>query len=108
MSSRYVPKATRMALDAQAACQACGGPGPFEADHSTPHALGGGNGADNLQNLCIPCHRAKTRHDVKAIAKVKRIVRKQAGTWRPNRKRIRSRGFDKRLRRRMDGSVVRR
>lgn len=34
------------------------------------------------------CHKPKTAEDKKKIAKVKRILRKAAGTWRPNRKKI--------------------
>jgi len=43
--------------------------------------------------LCVPCAKAKTRTDVKAIARAKRLARKQAGTWREPKARIRSAGF---------------
>ena len=48
----------------------CESDGPFHADHSTPNALKSGK-PDQL--LCIPCHRIKTKSDVRAIAKVKRL-----------------------------------
>lgn len=33
----------------------------WEADHITPVAHGGGScGLDNLQSLCVPCHKKKT------------------------------------------------
>lgn len=41
----------------------------WQADHCTPHAWAG----EALQPLCITCHKAKTKKDVKAIAKVKRV-----------------------------------
>ena len=34
---------------------------------------------ENCQILCIPCHKAKTKRDVKQIAKTKRIIKKAAG-----------------------------
>lgn len=108
MTSRYLPAATRAALQAQTACAICGGPGPFEADHAHALALGGGNGPDNLRRICRPCHAIKTRRDVKAIAKAKRVARKLAGTWKRRGPKIHSRGFDKSLRRKFNGMVERR
>ena len=106
--TRYLPIATRAALAEQLTCRACNGPGPFEADHAHPHTLGGGNEPDNLRHLCKPCHAIKTKTDVKAIAKCKRIARKLAGTWRqPKGRKLTGRGFDKTLRRKMDGTVER-
>lgn len=47
----------------------------FEVDHIRPVAWGGGScGIDNLQSLCPPCHRIKTRRQ-------RRMQRK--GKWRP-------------------------
>ena len=70
----------------------CMSEGPFEADHSTVHVW------DNKkpdQLLCIPCHRRKTKSDVKRIAKVKRITGKTRSQWNGDRnsKPIRSAGF---------------
>ena len=45
--------------------------GPFEADHFTCVALGNASKPDQL--LCRACHAVKTKRDVKAIAKVKRL-----------------------------------
>jgi len=101
----HIPRAVRKAVDAREACEACGGPGPFERDHRHAVALGGGNELDNLALLCIGCHAEKTRRDVKAIAKAKRIARKLAGTWPKHGRKLQSRGFDKRLRKKLDGTV---
>lgn len=73
-------------------------------EHSTPHAWSGGK-ADQL--MCVAHHKEKTRADIKAIAKVRRIARgktqydkrKKAGGTR-----IKSPGFAK-LRKKFDGSV---
>lgn len=55
------------------AAPTCMSEGPFEADHSTPHAW---DSKKPDQLLCVPCHRKKTfglRGDISTIAKVKRI-----------------------------------
>lgn len=104
--SRYLPKATRAALQAQLVCYDCGGPGPFEADHGCPVGLGGGNEPENLFKRCIRCHSVKTKRDVRAIAKAKRIARKLAGTWRkPKGRPIQSRGFRTDIRRKFNGKT---
>ena len=42
-------------------CQTCGRAGRLEADHITPLDEGGDPWAlDNLQALCVTCHKAKT------------------------------------------------
>ena len=44
--------------------------GFWQADHITPVEHGGGMaGLDNLQTLCTPCHKAKTRAQAKARRK---------------------------------------
>jgi len=48
----------------------------FEVDHVVPVALGGSNEPENLQILHRPCHREKTRSDVKSIRKADRIRKK--------------------------------
>ena len=53
--------------------------------------------------LCKSCADAKTKRDIAAIAKVKRIQRGPRETKRP----LKSRGFDKSLKKKMDGTVVR-
>ena len=60
----------------------CGSTGPFEEEHSTPNTWEPGK-PDQL--MCIPHHKKKTKRDIAAIAKVKRIVRKRDGLTRPKR-----------------------
>ena len=43
-------------------CQSCGNPGRLECDHIVPLRRGGEMwDLDNLQALCPPCHRTKTK-----------------------------------------------
>jgi hypothetical protein len=91
------PHQMRDLLIAQAGvCAApnCMSEGPFEADHSTPNALQPGK-PDQL--LCKPCHARKTKRDVKAIAKVKRLNGTTSSQWsrrKQNGSRIKSKGFE--------------
>jgi len=58
-----------------------------EWDHRVPLALGGTNDDENWQILCRTCHSSKSHgskatsygSDIHAIAKVRRIQKKQAG-----------------------------
>jgi len=71
----------------------CMSEGPFEGDHSTPHAW---DDKKPDQLLCVPCHRAKTKYDVKAIAKTKRLNGTTSSQWsrrEENGSRLKSRGF---------------
>lgn len=66
------------------------------AEHSTPNALKPGK-PDQL--MCASCHKVKTRRDVKAIAKVKRLNGKTMSQYERRKKfgsRLRGRGFEKR------------
>jgi 5-methylcytosine-specific restriction endonuclease McrA len=42
---------------------------PFDIDHITPLADGGSNDPQNLQILCVPCHKKKTSLEAKARRK---------------------------------------
>lgn len=59
-------KLQRLRMDvwrASPACKACErivGPDQFELDHIKPLHKGGTDDWDNLQVLCIECHKAKT------------------------------------------------
>lgn len=81
---------------------------PEIGEHFTPVALGNSDKPDCL--LCKACAKEKTRRDVKAIAKVKRIRngKTQADKRAAKGSRMKSRGFDKSMRKHMDGSVSRR
>ena len=77
-----------------------------QADHKNPLWCTGTNEADNWQLLCISCHGAKTKREATARAKVKRLERMRwEALKKPNGRKMQSRGFDKRLRKRMDGRV---
>jgi len=78
---------------------------PTVMDHKTPLELGGMDDLANLWPLCQGCNKTKTRRDIAQIAKMRRI-HKQEKPREPSR--MRSRGFDKSLSKRMDGRVIRR
>lgn len=107
-AEKLTPKEFGMMLLLQGGvCARCKGPGPFEADHSTPNALERGK-PDQL--LCVPCHDAKTyglRGDISSIAKAKRLRDKRTQHDRRLAKgsRMASRGFDKSKTKGFDGVV---
>lgn len=76
---------------------------PWVADHIHQLAMGGGNEWENFRPLCQPCTRVKDREDAGRRGKVRRLsgLNKQRA-----KRRIQSPGFDKTLRKRMDGTVV--
>jgi hypothetical protein len=93
-----------------------------EIDHIIPVWMGGADDETNMEGLCVEHHKIKTRLDAVSRAKAKRLIGKNAGltakmagqapigdnaTVVPEkRKRIfRSRGFEKRMRRLMNGKV---
>lgn len=89
-------------------CHCCGETieGPWDVDHIIPIALGGLHEPSNWAPIMRDHHKAKSRADVKAIAKVNRIHARQDGLkkTRP----IASKGFDKNKRRKFDGTVEKR
>lgn len=80
------------------------GYGPMIDEHILPVDLGGSNDLGNRELRCVPCAKAKTREDRRRIDKARRIRKTAAGDVRPKRK-IAGHGFDKSLRRRMNGNV---
>lgn len=76
-----------------------------DVDHTIPHFFTQDDRPENLTGMCVAHHAEKTRQDIKAIAKVKRIIAKHRGEVAPKRT-IRSAGFPKHLRRKMNGEVV--
>ena len=62
-----------------------------DVDHILPLWSGGSNANDNLEALCVDCHKQKTAAEAKARGKVKRLA-DETGTNRV-RKPIQSRGF---------------
>ena len=82
-------------------------------EHTHPVALGNAEKPDRL--LCLSCADVKTNgtkattkgSDKHSIARAKRLERKRLGTWPATRHPMKSRGFDKSLRKKMNGDVVR-
>ena len=93
-------------------CYHCGEPvemlGPtVRYDHRIGVWLTERDEDDDVSPAHLWCDKPKTAEDQGRIAKVKRLIKKGAGQPRKPSK-LQSRGFDKRLRKKMDGSVVRR
>ena len=81
-------------------------------DHRDPLWISGKDDDANLFPIhAAPCNRLKTSKDLKAIAKVRRLLKKAQkkppGPTRSPKRRIKSRGFDKTVKRRLDGRVCR-
>lgn len=96
----------------QARCYMCGGKlreTGHEWDHSIPLALGGKHEAANIYCLCPDCHLCKTRADVAIIAKSKRQggEKGQYARRKRNGSKLKSRGFDKSVKRKMNGDIER-
>lgn len=66
------PKTRKQVAERDRACVRCGDTGPYELDHIVEVKRGGTNDADNLQRLCVSCHKVETA----AFAKARRIGRK--------------------------------
>lgn len=93
---------------ARGSCQKCGEwlGDVWHIDHRIPLAQGGAHAPSNWDALCVSCHRQKTKADVGQIAKTKRIIKRETEGKKPSR--LKSRGFSKTLRKKMDGTVERR
>ena len=74
----------------------------WEADHVTPHALGG----TFVLPICIYCHKKKTKTDVRTIAKAKRISDRHYGIKRSSNPM--PGGKHSRLKKKLNGQVVER
>lgn len=74
-------------------CHYCGDPinsarDDWQCDHVIPLALGGSDAWSNIRAIHVHCHKLKTRTDIKAIAKARRIAAKHAGGHKPPRYRL--------------------
>lgn len=60
----HIARETRLAVYTRdgGRCTECGSGFELQYDHVIPHALGGGDGVDNLQLLCGDCNRSKGSH----------------------------------------------
>lgn len=91
-------------------CQLCRqaiGVKGFDLDHHIPLALGGEDIEENMRPLCRPCHKLKTRGDLGALARVRRLAAKHAGAKAPSRTPLPG-GRRSGWKRKLDGTVVRR
>jgi 5-methylcytosine-specific restriction endonuclease McrA len=84
----------RATVDGKLFCEGCGGlvKGKFEIDHIRADGLLGEPTLENARVLCQPCHKEKTKADVGAISKAKRVEARHLGIQRKVR-RIQSRSF---------------
>lgn len=90
-------------------CAICGEPfadgDKIEWDHTHQLAMGGADEVDNLRPAHGACHLGKSRADAAARGKVRRLTgqtRKRRGP------KIRTRGFNRAFRKRMNGQVEKR
>lgn len=78
----------------------------FIKDHRVPRAMGGKTNYANLQLICEVCAAGKDPADISDIARAKRLALKADPATRPKSKRpLQGRGFDKTLRRGLDGTT---
>jgi 5-methylcytosine-specific restriction protein A len=99
----------RAFMEANGLCALCGDKiiGAWDIDHRIELALGGKHEPSNWRIAHKSCHRQRTSERAPVLAKVKRILRREAGETRTKRP-IPNRPFNKTLRRRFDGTVERR
>lgn len=120
MTRLTVTKSAQLdAFKANALCPKCFKPfnGDVEFDHEIPLGL---NGPDHDEKPMVPlhkdCHQTKTKADVKRIAKAKRqggetgqwARRQKRGPSLKSGKKLQGRGFEKSLRKKMNGKVEKR
>jgi hypothetical protein len=77
----------------------------LEREHVTPLKLGGADDPTNAAYSLSEAHKAQTKKDVAAIAKVDRLL---GLTCNGAKKKIGNRGFDKTLTRKFSGETVKR
>jgi hypothetical protein len=98
----------RLAVEQKGKCAKCGVKLKFEPhqirDEHVVSLFGGGtNDLSNRQLWCLACVKPKNASDAARHAKIKRL-RGQTKTG--PKKKIQSRGFDKRFKRKMNGEVA--
>lgn len=84
---------------------------PWDAEHVLAWGLSFDDSDENLKVAHKDgCHAEKTKQDVKSIAKAKRQSGIEGGQWARRKKsgpQLKSRGFDKTFRKKMNGTVER-
>lgn len=68
----------------------------WQIDHVRALVNGGANRESNLAPILDAEHKVKTREDVDEKSKTYRMAAKNAGTWPKPKRRIQSRGFERR------------
>ena len=76
----------------------------WEVEHKVALALTGDDSDGNLAPAHASCHAAKTKEDVRLIAKAKRVAAKHHGAWQPRSTLPGSKGS--RWKRKIGGGVV--
>lgn len=85
---RHVPTSVRKRILARDrhCCQRCGATGvPLEVNHRVPLAEGGTTRDDNLETLCVDCHRALTLAQIERGRKRRNARRRLPATPHPGR-----------------------
>ena len=77
----------------------------YQFDHDSSLGLGGADSPENLHALRTPCHAKKTRTEATIRAKADRQRKSWLGLKKRRGPKLQGRGWDKRLRRRFDGTV---
>lgn len=102
---------------AEGRCERCKAKitGDWHIDHIIEITLGGAHDPSNWRVLCVPCHKDRTSKRAPELAKVNRLIanenpetRRKSPRPLKGGKALQSRGFDERLRKKMDGTVERR
>jgi 5-methylcytosine-specific restriction protein A len=79
----------------------------WDVEHVKAVGLGGENREGNLRPALKEPHKVKTKADTARIRKADRVAKKHLGLKPKSKTPIKSRGFDKSRRRRMNGTVER-
>lgn len=77
-------------------------------DLTDPEQLRKAKSLSNCQVCCISCHALKTGGEAATRAKTDRLRAKNSNTPQKKKRKIRSKGFDKTLRKKLNGKVERR
>ena len=77
----------------------------YQFDHITALALGGLDSPENLRAVRVPCHKRISREDIRMVRKADRQRKAWLGLKKRRGRAMQSRGFNKRLRKRMSGKV---
>lgn len=104
----FTPAQRKMVFDRQnGLCAATGEPLAgldWQIDHVLPLELGGRHEPSNWEGVTREAHKRKTARDRRAIAKAARLRKKATE---PKAVKLKGRGWNKLLSRRMNGEVVR-